>query len=106
MPDAAVAETTIEQRVEAGAAWLDQHRPDWWREVDTDTLDIDDCHRCPLGQLWGCYFRVPIALDDAVAYGFDSDYADGTPEYQADVAALNAAWTALIERRRAEAGAA
>jgi hypothetical protein len=102
----AVAEATIEQRVEAGAAWLDERRPGWWKRTDLDALDIDDCTRCVLAQEWGDYFKAPIALDDAIARGFDSEYSAGTEEYALDVKELGAAWIDLIERRRAEAGAA
>jgi hypothetical protein len=102
----AVAELTIEQRVDRGAAWLDECRPAWWAEIDLIRLDLDHQEDCVLGQLWGDYFSVPIMLDEAIASGFDSDHAADTVEYEDDVAALTEAWRALIERRRAEAGAA
>jgi hypothetical protein len=41
---------TITDRVSAGAAWLDEHRPDWWQRIDLDTLDLREPCYCVLGQ--------------------------------------------------------
>lgn len=47
--------STITERVAAGAAFLDEHDPDWWREdveraIDLDKLDLGESDRCILGQ--------------------------------------------------------
>lgn len=42
---------TIEQRVAAGAAWLDRTRPGWVDEVDLDRLEMTECKSCVLGQI-------------------------------------------------------
>ena len=47
--------STIAERVAAGAAFLDEHDPDWWRAdaeraIDLDTLYQGSSHRCVLGQ--------------------------------------------------------
>jgi hypothetical protein len=47
--------TTITERVAAGAAFLDEHDPDWWkagveRAIDLDSLDLAETSRCVLGQ--------------------------------------------------------
>lgn len=34
MPD-----LTIAQRVESGAAWLDEHKPGWWQTIDVDRYE-------------------------------------------------------------------
>jgi hypothetical protein len=101
----AVAEATIEQRVQAGATWLDERRPGWWRRTDLATLQMHKPCLCVLGQEYGSFYSAPIPDDDTVALGFDAR-GIGPEEHVADFAALNAAWTGLIERRRAEAGAA
>jgi hypothetical protein len=47
--------TTIDERVAAGAAFLDEHDPDWWREdvpnaIDLDALRLESGSACILGQ--------------------------------------------------------
>lgn len=46
---------TITERVTAGAAFLDEHDPDWWkadveRAIDLDELDLELSGTCVLGQ--------------------------------------------------------
>ncbi len=46
---------TIAERVAAGAAFLDEHDPDWWKAdvpnaIDLDGLDLGDGEICILGQ--------------------------------------------------------
>jgi hypothetical protein len=41
--------------VHMGALVLDLDRPDWYREVDTDKLDVGGFFSCVLGQLFGDY---------------------------------------------------
>jgi hypothetical protein len=101
----AVAEATIEQRVEAGAAWLDEHRPGWWKRTDLTTLHMELPCFCVLGQEYGSFYTAPIPDDDTVTLGFDA-WGIGPSEQIADFAALNTAWATLIELRRAEAGEA
>lgn len=46
-----------EEQVQRGAAWLDEHALEGWRDrIDLGKLDIDNQNRCILGQLWGDYF--------------------------------------------------
>lgn len=42
--------STITERVAAGAAFLDERDPEWWREIDLDALELDDPSACVLGQ--------------------------------------------------------
>lgn len=47
--------TTIAERVAAGAAFLDEHDPDWWRPdaeraIDLSTLRLSSPRSCVLGQ--------------------------------------------------------
>jgi len=45
-----VPRRTLQVQVKRGAALLDKHRPGWWAEVDTETLDISDSQLCIAGQ--------------------------------------------------------
>lgn len=99
-------------RVERGAAWLDETRPGWWREVDLATLDLGSSCRCVLGQV----FEKDAALRsyngfDYVVYkvgphreywpedhGFDFDlyrYGEGADAY----AALDELWISAVKAR-------
>ena len=42
--------SAIAERVAAGAAFLDEYDPDWWRAVNLITLDLNDGGLCILGQ--------------------------------------------------------
>jgi hypothetical protein len=75
-------EATITERVAAGAAFLDEHDPDWWRAdveraIDLDRLDMgdgDSCilgQRCPLSVLAEFVGSTPNNLDGS---DFDSAY--------------------------------
>lgn len=52
---------TIPERVAAGAAFLDEHDPQWWkadveRAIDLDTLRLESLDSCVLGQ------RCPLSV--------------------------------------------
>ena len=91
----------ITERVQCGAAFLDETRPGWWRVIDLDLLDIASPCKCTLGQLgaWG-----GIGAAQAVACGFLSYCATVGEHPAAEYAELTAAWRELTEKRRAEAG--
>lgn len=105
--------STISERVALGAAFLDEHDPQWWRAdveraIDLDRLDLALEDVCILGQ------RCPVEADDpyikfgamlsglwnswevdrwAVRFGFQAgglDYDD-----------LTAGWRKVITERRA-----
>lgn len=99
---------SIEERVTAGAAWLDEHRPGWWQRIDLETLDLGDPCKCVLGQEYGDFGVAPAevagASEPAVAFGFDVHSSwFGRVRTEADVeaecAALTAEWRWLIEQR-------
>ncbi len=48
--------------VKRGAAWLDGYRPEWYRLIDLDTLDLGSCRKCILGQLMGEFVAATITL--------------------------------------------
>jgi hypothetical protein len=99
--DVSVTPGDITERVERGAALLDEKRPGWWQFIDLDRLDIEDGCDCVAGQLDGTanYMRAlrRIGLSgseaDAVSHGFES----GDDE---EYAGLTEAWRTLIARRR------
>jgi len=49
---------SIEQEpAERGAKLLDRACPDWHRRVYAPEIDVDSTYFCPLGQVYGDYFR-------------------------------------------------
>ena len=54
---------TIPQRIKKGASFLTKHiGVNWTERINTDTLDLDSCNQCILGQT------------DEVSYGYSGDY--------------------------------
>lgn len=43
-------------RVRRGAKWLDEAEPGWARRVRVAELDMIECDRCVLGQLYGNFW--------------------------------------------------
>lgn len=73
-------ETAVDERVRRGAAYLDEHGPDQWRDhIDLDRLDIGDGCDCVLGQLYGSFAdgvgELSIGWDgrDLGFFGHESD---------------------------------
>lgn len=104
-------------RVERGMAWLDAHVPGWLDRIDMETLDIGDCDRCVLGQLFGSFDagifeveRTERPTDEVGGYGFTMLLRDvARDEYRFPIdrrecdrfwAALREAWTTAILTRR------
>lgn len=103
-----MAEMSIEDRVAAGAEWLDANRPGWESLVRLDELELADCRLCVLGQVFGHFFEAPLS---AKYYDLDPDktwvpsnYAANergfNSDADADFPALDDAWTELITARR------
>lgn len=75
-----------------GAALLDEKRPNWWLEIDPATLNMDSCHRCILGQLFGektvSYSQglealgLNVEAEESFTFGFDLEcYKDADGKY-------------------------
>lgn len=47
-----MAIAAISERVAAGAAWLDNHVPDWRNKVEVRNLEMDSTCNCVLGQVF------------------------------------------------------
>lgn len=80
-----MAEPTIEDRVAAGAAWLDERIPEWVEQIDLFALRLSDGCRCILGQTFGDYTRAPISGGRQHDEDWDWDWP---PEYDRAAAAL------------------
>lgn len=81
----------IADRVARGAAWLDEKYPTWFEGIDLGTLDLGNCTRCVLGQVYtgvipaseqGQVLAQAIAL---VTSGYD-DADEWEQEYREEVA--------------------
>lgn len=85
----------ISERVAAGAAFLDEHDPQWWRAdveraIDLDSLDLIEAHACVLGQ------RCPLevlarALNTSVDELSGFDMGDGYDAYLMHLSGLSGA---------------
>lgn len=102
----------VRERVQRGATYLDDVDPEWYRRVDSETLELGDGRHCILGQLHG-EFRLglgrshlitmssaPRASLSPVSYGFKG--VEGVPEsWQArDYELLNEAWKDAVRTRQ------
>jgi len=76
--------SAVAERVAAGAAFLDEHDPDWWRAdveraIELPSLDLSSERSCVLGQ------RCPLEVmrDYAEREWGDPDTADADDAYMA-----------------------
>lgn len=101
---ATLARVDLEQRVDAGAAWLDVKYPGWFLKVKTKSLDLEDGCQCVFGQLFRNfnaiedYLRVMEPDVDLVARGLNLPEHDRT---DANWQALTNCWRRAINTRRA-----
>jgi hypothetical protein len=94
----------MDERVEAGAALLDERWQNWHNAIDLDTLNMGSERDCILGQLFGTYWKGKEVLNimTGADYGFDAVY-DGYEEFPV----LTEAWRGAVARRvRADGEAA
>jgi len=104
----------ISSRAAAGAHFLDERDPGWWRRVRLSRLDVSSGMSCVLGQtyrgahsvLGGYEFGSQLyGQENMIPLGFlaSGDWCDVSSH--AEYSALTEAWIVLVEKRRAEAGA-
>ena len=90
----------IADRVSAGIDFLDGRVPGWDERIDLDTLKIEHCTRCVLGQLFGDFGdgldQLDLYHDKDVRLGFAREPGESIFVYRD----LTAAWTAAIRARR------
>lgn len=96
----------IEERVRAGAAWLDASGPEGWAgQIDLPELDILNTRKCVLGQLYGeeadgepGYWYALYYMLPSYATSREMGFSGTDQEMQA----LTEAWRRLILARREE----
>lgn len=107
-------EAHIREAVALGAKRLDEIRPGWRNEIDTEELELASCSRCVLGQLFGGFGigkemflrHFPVSLFDASGMGFDVsvDHVRDLgkhEDYRFDYwAHLRSEWISVIEQGR------
>lgn len=98
----------ITERVDRGAALLDEKRPGWWRHIDLDRLDIASACDCVVGQL-GDGFYLGFVVDELDLHGTDDEALYGLTRESPGLGGkeygiLTAAWRDLICKRREDAG--
>jgi len=102
---------TVEERVAAGTAWLDEKVPDWWQthKFSLDIFDLTNGCRCVVGQLAPDNMDYGEAIDyawldltDSLAW--DLGFFAGEPETDDETIAMYAAledeWVRVITERR------
>lgn len=87
-------------RVSAGAKWLDEHHPGWVDKIDLESLDLNDCAECVLGQLFGD-FHEAVERFDMVDLGYSRGFSCLVLSSNTRYHALTAEWRRLILERRA-----
>jgi hypothetical protein len=88
-------------RAAAGALQLDRHRPGWAEQIRRP-VDINRGRHCPLGQVFGSYWRAPFRLRwRGRRRGF---YPLLLTADHGDDATLNLAWEAQVAVRKLGAG--
>jgi hypothetical protein len=93
---------TIAERVAAGAAFLDENEPGWFRLVDVASLRLEDCFSCVIGQLAGAYedgleeYGIDFAQSIDLGFGELGFLIEGC-----DYPGLTAEWKRVITERGA-----
>lgn len=86
---------TIAERIERGAALLDEHAPDWPSRVNPARLCIASGCECMVGQVFGNYWDGMGAMGQpgsGSAFGFIAG--------EGEMDEIEAGWRDLIARRR------
>lgn len=98
-------ETWLEGAVTRGAAFLDEKAPGWFHRLDRNALEMNDCSRCVLGQLFGNYYAAlearQYSTDEAAGMGFS--VARPFSGVYENWVRLRARWLQEIDGRRAPA---
>ena len=93
---------SVQERVEAGASFLDERSPGWDEKIKLAVLDMADHHRCILGQLYKHYrvgtMELNLTSRESRDLGFDSIVGSNRVYRR-----ITVEWRKLIEERRAKA---
>ncbi len=90
----------LRERVERGAAFLDEHEPRWWKRIDEERLRLrSDCN-CVLGQLYGSYgdfvMETELGFSWSEEHGFDRSSGGDVLDY----CTLDTLWLEAIAQRK------
>lgn len=100
----AVSLSTIVARVRRGADLLDARKPGWADKVDVNTLDMQSCTMCVLGQVFGDYTEglVYLGVDGFSLYGTSDRYLYGYSDNSSGDrwAFLTGLWQAEVAKRQ------
>jgi hypothetical protein len=101
--------STVKDRVQNGIALLDRETSGWEGRIDLETLDLQDCGLCVLGQVFGGFAEGALRLfrgheDMGYAgweHGFDGVTVGDLKEVPGMYADLTGEWAARIRDRLA-----
>jgi hypothetical protein len=86
------------------AVMLDVARPDWFRELDLDQLNMDDVDDCVLGQLYGSEAAKSTHYLDGFSLGYAELIGPHFSDYHLRLGVCSVAprsvWVAEVARRR------
>lgn len=98
--------TTVAERVDRGAAWLDRTFADWEDKIDVDNIEIRSSSGCIIGQLFGGWhqgFDHWLGSDRFLAHSLGFVCCARGTESCGDVDKLNQAWRDYVIARRSPA---
>lgn len=55
--------TTIQNKIQLGEAWLDEIYPHWYKVIDTEKLNMASNTKCILGQLYTSFHMAVAQLN-------------------------------------------
>ena len=91
--------TTLKSKVANGAKVLDLISPGWAKRLNLKKLDLEDCDRCVLGQLFNGYFGTESTIlryqGVELGYSFPEDVDDDEAWEN-----LTELWKEQIRKRR------
>ena len=97
---------TYSREVGRGIRWLDKNYPGWYQIIDVETLKLEDCQRCVLGQLGDFMETVEDAVmgqahtKEGIRWSRIHGFAIGMGSLNRDWINLTNQWKTAIERIR------
>jgi len=93
---------SVQERVEAGASFLDEVHPGWDKEINLAELNMKSSTRCILGQVYGLYNKGMYTLRITTPVSRDLGFS-AFPGTSSAYRLVTAEWKKLIKKRRAKA---
>lgn len=88
----------LEQRIDRGAKWLDEKRPNWAKHVLVRQLDVSKIETSPVACVLGENWDETLTYREAYDYAFDFSLLNDSDT----VELINKMWKAQISMRRAK----